>query len=392
MNSFNEIGGVPATASAHLQREILKGEWGFEGFVVSDWDSIGELVPHGVAVDASHAAKLALAAGSDMDMETNAYLEHLADLVGTGEIAEELIDDAVRRVLRVKFQLGLFDDPYRYCSAEREQELVLSPAHLDAAREVARRSIVLLKNEGDLLPLDKTKGTIAVIGPLAADKDTPLGSWRAKAVKNSAVSLLEGIEAVVGDEVEIHYAEGAPLTVGTRDFLHELEFNHDDRSGFDAAITAARGADAVVIAIGENAFQTGEGRSQVDISLKGVQSELLKAVHAVRLPTCPRSSKAGISVLRPGTPSPMFSSAITIPRASCRFHFRTTSARSRSITTSRTPAVRIRPVWSSGRTTPMFRRRRCSRSATGSATPPLPTPTFTSALRISRWGTRSGST
>jgi len=278
MNSFNEIGGVPATASSHLQREILKGEWNFDGFVVSDWGSIGELIPHGVAVDPRHAAQLAMVAGSDMDMESEAYLGQLADLVESGAIAGELIDDAVRRVLRIKHRLGLFDDPYRYCSAEREEKLVSSQAHVEAARDVARKSIVLLKNEGGLLPLDKIDGTIAVIGPLAADKDTPLGSWRAEAVDDSAVSLLEGIRAAVGDDVEIRYAQGAPLAVGTRSFLHELELNHDDRSGFSAAIATARDADTVILALGEVAFQTGEGRSQVDIGLKGVQDELLRAV------------------------------------------------------------------------------------------------------------------
>ncbi len=281
MNSFNEIGGVPTTASTHLQRGILKGEWAFDGFVVSDWGSIGELIPHGVAVDLRHAARLAMVAGSDMDMESNAYLEKLDALVESGDITEDLVDEAVRRVLRIKHRLGLFDDPYRYCNAEREEKLVFSQAHLDAARDVARKSIVLLKNEDGLLPLNKTSGTIAVIGPLAADKDAPLGNWRAKAIDDSAVSLLEGIRAAVTDEVEIRYTEGAPLAVGTRSTHHEMEINHDDRSGFAAAIAAARGADAVVIAIGEVAFQTGEGRSQVDIRLKGVQEELLKAVHEV---------------------------------------------------------------------------------------------------------------
>jgi beta-glucosidase len=280
MNAFNDIGGVPATASSHLQREILKGEWGFEGFVVSDWESIGELTVHGVASDLRQAAAIAITAGSDMDMESDAYVDHLADLVQSGAVSERLVDDAVRRILRIKFQLGLFDDPYRYCDADRERRVVLSQEHLDAARDVARRSIVLLKNEGDLLPLDKTRGSIAVIGALAADKDTPLGSWRARALPDSAVSLLEGIRAAVGDDVEITYAEGAPLAVGGRSFLHELEINSDDTSGFPAAVAAAKAADTVVIAVGEEAFQSGEARSQVDIGLKGVQQQLLEQVHA----------------------------------------------------------------------------------------------------------------
>ena len=281
MNGFNEIGGVPVTASSHLQREILKGEWGFEGFVVSDWESIGELTVHGVAADLREASAMAITAGSDIDMQSEAYLDHLADLVQAGVVSEELIDDAVRRILTIKFRLGLFDDPYRYCDADREERVISSRQHLDAARDVARRSIVLLKNEGDLLPLDRAAGSIAVIGPLAADTDTPLGSWRARAIPNSAVSLLDGIRAAVGDSVEVTSAEGAPLAVGERGFLQELTFNTDDISGFAAAVAAAEAADTVVIALGEEAFQSGEARSQVDIGLKGVQQELLERVLAV---------------------------------------------------------------------------------------------------------------
>ncbi len=280
MNSFNEIGGVPATASVHLQRDILKGEWGFEGFVVSDWSSIGELVPHGVAKDLREAALLAIRAGSDMDMEAGAYLGHLAELVRAGVVEERWIDDAVRRILRVKFALGLFDDPYRYSSPEREKELLLHPRHLEVSREVARKSIVLLKNEGGILPLRRDLKSIAVIGWLAADKDAPLGSWRAQAVAGSAVSLLEGIRAAVAPATQVLHAEGAALVTGPRNFLRNLTYNTTDRSGFAAAVEAAKQAEVVVIAVGEDAWQSGEGRSQVDIGLKGLQEELLKEVYA----------------------------------------------------------------------------------------------------------------
>ncbi len=281
MNAFNEIGGTPATASAYLQRTLLKGEWSFEGFVVSDWGSIGELVPHGVAAGARQAASLALTAGSDMDMESDAYYGHLAELVRIGELDVGLIDDAVRRVLRIKHHLGLFDDPYRYSDPEREKRLVLSNEHLAAAREVARKSIVLLKNEGGLLPLARDAGTIAVVGALAADKDTPLGSWRGRAISHSAISLLEGVRAAVGPEVTVRYAAGASLGVGERSFIRELELNEDDRSGFAEAKAAATGADVVIFAFGEEAFQSGEGRSQVDVGLKGVQLDLLREILAV---------------------------------------------------------------------------------------------------------------
>jgi len=278
MNSFNEIGGVPATGSVLLQRQILKGEWGFAGFVVSDWGSIGEMVPHGYVENLEQAARVAVLAGSDMDMESRAYVSHLLGLVRSGTVDEKLVDDAVRRVLRVKFRLGLFDDPYRYSDPAREQRVLADPTHQRATLEVARASIVLLKNEAGLLPLDKGARSIAVIGPLAADKDSPLAGWRAQAQANSAVSLLEGIQAAVSPATRVVHAEGAKLAKGRRGSAFELTFNTDDRSGLAAAVEAARGAEVVVMALGEDGFQTGEGRSQVDIGLKGLQEELLRAV------------------------------------------------------------------------------------------------------------------
>jgi beta-glucosidase len=280
MNAFNEIGGVPSTANAHLQRDILKGEWGFGGFVVSDWGSIREMVTHGVAADNAAAARLAIMAGNDMDMESNAYREALASLVHSGAVPMATVDEAVRRILRVKFALGLFADPYRYCDPERERRELANPAHAAKAREVARESMVLLKNEGALLPLARTLKTIAVIGPLAADKDAPLGNWRADGANDSAVSLLEGVKAAVGPGTSVLYAEGAPLGVGLRGPSTELSLNTTDRSGFAAAVDAAKKADAVILALGEDGRQTGEARSQADIGLKGVQLDLLREVCA----------------------------------------------------------------------------------------------------------------
>jgi len=277
MNSFNEIGGIPATASVHLQREILKGEWGFKGFVVSDWGSIGEMVPHGFSDDLAHAAQQAIAAGSDMDMESRAYVAHLAGLVKSGKVDVKLINEAVRRVLRVKYALGLFDDPYRYSDASRERAATMTPEHLAAARDMARKSIVLLKNDG-ILPLDKSVRSIAVIGPLADDKDSPLGNWRGQGAAGSAVSLLEGVKAAVSPATRVLYAEGAKLVTGPRSFSAPSVYNTTDRSGFPAAVEAARAADVVLLAIGEDAYQSGEGRSQADIGLKGLQDELVRAV------------------------------------------------------------------------------------------------------------------
>jgi beta-glucosidase len=281
MNSFNEIGGVPTTSSSYLQRDLLKGQWGFEGVIISDWGSIVEMIKHGFASDEKHAAQLAMQGGSDMDMEGQCYEKHLVELVQEGTIPEEAIDDAARRVLRLKFQLGLFDDPYKYCDEEREAQTLLHPDHLKLAREAGRKSIVLLKNEGQLLPIKDSISSIAIIGPLAADKDVALGSWRAQAITNSAVSVLEGIQNAVGPDVKVAHAPGCVLITSERSFHHELEINHTDHSLIPEAVELARSSDLVILAIGEDAMQSGEGRSQVDIGLPGVQQALADAIYEV---------------------------------------------------------------------------------------------------------------
>ena len=278
MNAFNEIGGVPSTANHHLVRDLLKGEWGFEGFVVSDWNSVGELVPQGVAADRKEAAQLALEAGCDMDMEGYCFVNHLEELVNGGSMEEALIDDAARRVLRVKEQLGLFDDPYRYCSEERESSLLMAPEHMELAREVARRSLVLLKNEGGILPLRKQEQKIAVIGELAADKDSPLGSWRAQAIEGSAVSVVEGLQGA-GDPRTITYERGPRFVVSDSTAFGSVpDINSTDRTGLKEAVDAAARAGVVVIVLGENCFQSAEAKSVSDIRLKGLQLELLDRV------------------------------------------------------------------------------------------------------------------
>lgn len=277
MNGFNELGGMPVTGDRYLQREILKGDWAFQGFVVSDWASIGEMKSHGVAEDDRQAAKLAIIAGSDMDMEARAYERYLEELIESGEVNEALLDDAVRRILRIKFELGLFDDPYRYGDPEKAKTAMLTPENLAAARDAARKSAVLLKNDPQLLPLKKEGQRIGIIGDLAQHKDIPLGSWRAQAVQGSAVSLLEGMKAAVGDQ-NLRFAKGYTLTKGRRTFVHELTLVEGDQSGFAEAIAVAKSSDVVVMAMGEDCFQTGEGRSQVDVQLKGDQNELLREV------------------------------------------------------------------------------------------------------------------
>ncbi|WMI64921.1 beta-glucosidase BglX [Aestuariibaculum sp. YM273] len=279
MNSFNELNGIPATGNTFLQRDILKGQWNYEGFVVSDWGSINEMMAHGFAEDKKAAAKLAVTAGSDMDMESYAYVDELANLVREGHVDEALIDDAVKRILRVKFELGLFEDPFKYCDSETEKKVIGSKEINDAVLDVAKKSIVLLKNENQLLPLKKSGQNIALIGALAADKTSPLGSWRIAAKDSTAVSVLEGMQQY--SENRLTYAKGADLTYGETTFAKELDINISDKSEFSEAVSIAKNADVVVMVLGEHGFQSGEARSRVNLDLPGVQQELLEAVFAV---------------------------------------------------------------------------------------------------------------
>jgi len=227
MSAFNEVDGIPATGHKGLQRDILKNSWKWDGFIVSDWASIAELVPHGYAKDKVEAAERAIISGNDMDMEGRAYEVGLEKLIKEGKIDEKLIEDATRRILRTKFKLGLFKDPFKYIDENREKNDLYTKENLEAARDVAKKSIVLLKNDKNILPLKKDIGSIAVIGALANDKDTPIGSWRAQAVQNSAVSLLEGIKNAVDKSVKVSYAKGVAVGKGDRSFIKELAVNHD---------------------------------------------------------------------------------------------------------------------------------------------------------------------
>lgn len=304
MNSFNEIDGIPSTGNRNLQRDILKGEWNWDGFVVSDWSSIPEMINHGFAKDKKQAAEIAIKAGSDMDMEGGAYETNLRELVSEGSVDEKLIDDAVKRVLRVKFKLGLFDDPYKYSNSEIAANISYED-HKKAARDIARKSIVLLKNENNLLPLKPGVKSIAVIGPLANDKDSPLGNWRAQGEANSAVSVLEGIKTAVGRDVKVDYALGTTLGIGERSFLMPLEINTTDRSGFKEALEIAKISEQVIMVLGEDAFQSGEGRSQSKIGLAGLQQELLEEIYKV--------NKNIVLVLINGRPLELSWSADNIP-------------------------------------------------------------------------------
>lgn len=279
MNSFNELNGIPATGSSYLQREVLKGDWKFDGLMVSDWGSINEMIAHGFAKDSKQAAEMAINAGSDMDMESSAYVTYLVALVKEGKVKERLIDDAARRVLKVKFELGLFDDPYKYCDENRELVTIGKPEFQEGVLDMARKSIVLLKNEKELLPLKKSGQKIAVIGALASDKTSPLGSWRIAADDESAVSVLEGLQKYKGNQLT--YAKGANVTIGRTQFIWETKINTTDKSEFAAAIAIAKQAEVVIMVLGEHGLQSGEGRSRTEIGLPGVQQELLEAVYKV---------------------------------------------------------------------------------------------------------------
>ena len=284
MNSFNVLNGIPATANKFLQRDILKDAWKFTGFVVSDWGSGVEMINHGFAKDLQQVAQLSANAGSDMDMESYAYVAHLKALVEAGKVDIKLIDDAVKRILRVKFKLGLFDDPYRYCDAAREKALIYNPTHTAAALDVAKRSIVLLKNtyiQGSgrsLLPIDKNQQQIAVIGALANDKNSPLGGWRIGSDDNTAISVMEGLQRYTAN---LKYAKGADVAIGKTDFINEVKINETDKSGFKAAVQLAASSKLVIMVLGEDGYQSGEGRSRSKLDLPGVQQQLLEAVYAV---------------------------------------------------------------------------------------------------------------
>jgi beta-glucosidase len=271
MSSFNEIAGVPSTANRWLLTTLLRDEWRFPGFVVSDWTSIAELQQHGVAGSRAEAGKLALEAGVDMDMVSRIYLEDLPALVRSGRIPVATVDRAVRRILRAKAALGLFDDPYHGASVEREQAVLLAPEHRALARRVADRAIVLLRNEGNLLPLTSARHTIAVVGPVADDPGAALGSWPGHGDPRDAVTVLAGLRERAGTAFDVRYAKGAGIT-------------DTATAGFAEAVALARQADVAVLVLGEAGDMSGEAASRSSLALPGVQEQLLEAVQATGTP------------------------------------------------------------------------------------------------------------
>ena len=267
MNSFNDINGIPATGNKYLQRDLLKGAWNFQGFVVSDWGSIGEMIPHGFAKDNKDAALKAIIAGSDMDMESRSYINHLAELVKEGKVDIQLVDDAVRRILTKKYELGLFDDPYRFINEKREKEQANNPEHRKFAREIGAKSIVLLKNENQLLPLSPTTKKVAIIGPFAKATVENHGFWSIAFPDDSQriVTQFDGIKAQLDKNSELLYAKGCNA-------------NDNDKSLFAEAVETAKKADVVIMTLGEGHAMSGEAKSRSNIHFSGVQEDLLKEI------------------------------------------------------------------------------------------------------------------
>lgn len=264
MTAFNELNGIPATANEYIFKDILRDEWGFNGFVVTDYTAINELVNHGYAENEKHAAELAINSGIDMDMMSGAYRRFLKELIIEGKVDETLVNEACRKILLAKFKLGLFDDPYKYSNEQREKEIIYHPEFLESARKIASKSSVLLKNINKTLPLNK-KQTIALIGPLVKDKKSIIGSWAAAGDRNGkAISIFQGIKEYL-DDSNIMFAQGC-----------DIESN--DYSGFNEAINIAKKADKIIMVLGEDYNMSGEAASKTSIKLPGIQTELIKII------------------------------------------------------------------------------------------------------------------
>lgn len=271
MSAFNEIAGIPSSANPWLTDSLLRGEWGFKGFVVSDWTSVAELMHHGIAATPADAGRLALEAGVDMDMVSNIYVRDLPDLVRRNVIPEAVVDTAVRRVLEAKARLGLFRDPYRGADPAREQAAMLTPEHRALARRVAQEAMVLLKNAHDLLPVAPRVRSLAVIGPLAASQSEPLGPWAGRGEAKDVISVLQGIRERAPHGTTVRYAAGCGIT-------------DSSTAGFAQAVAAAKQAQLAILVLGEAADMSGEAASRAFLGLPGVQEQLLEKVAATGTP------------------------------------------------------------------------------------------------------------
>ena len=269
MSTYIDLCGIPAPANRYLLTTILHEEWGFEGFVVSDWNSVGELINHGLAGTLEEAAKEAVGAGLDMDMTSGAYERSLARLVKGGKISEKAVDEAVRRILRIKFKLGLFERPY--VDPKRARRILQNREHVETALDLARRSIVLLKNDKGLLPLRKSIKSVAVIGPLANDRKDPLGPWSCMGNPKDVVTVLDGIKSTVSPRTKVLYSKGC-------------EIERTSTKGFEDAVNKAKESEVVIVVVGESKDMSGEAASRSSLDLPGVQEELVKAVYETGVP------------------------------------------------------------------------------------------------------------
>jgi beta-glucosidase len=272
MASFNEINGVPSTGNPWLMNQLLRGEWDFEGFVVSDYTGDEEMIAHGFAKDARDATRLAFLAGVDMSMQSGFYRTHLPGLVQSGDVPQERLDQSVRRVLAMKAMLGLFDDPFRRINERREQSRSMNRRTLALSREAGRKSIVMLKNDGDLLPLPRSGKRIALIGPFAAGQHDLVGPWVVYGDDAKAVDLATGVREALAERNSVIVAEGSGIVEALP-------------GGIEQAVAAARAADVVVLAIGESQNMSGEAQSRTEIVVPEPQQQLAEAVAAVGKPT-----------------------------------------------------------------------------------------------------------
>ncbi len=269
MSAFNDLNGVPTSANPFTLTQVLRREWKFDGFVVSDYESVKELMNHGLAATEAEAARAGVNAGVDMEMVSRLYNKHGAQLIKEGKVSQATVDEAVRRVLRIKFRLGLFEKPY--ADEARERAEIMNAEHLAAAREIAGRSMVLLRNERETLPLAKSLKSIAVIGPLADDQKNVIGSWTGDGKAEDAVTVLAGIKTKVSPRTKVAYAKGCELACENAD-------------GFAEAVRVARESDAAIVVVGESAEMSGEAASRSSLDLPGRQLDLIKAIHATGKP------------------------------------------------------------------------------------------------------------
>lgn len=265
MTSFNEIAGVPSTCNKWLLTDILRNTWNFEGFVVSDYTAVNELMDHGIASDSAMAAQISINAGTDMDMISAAYLNHLTYLIKQGKVSEKTVDTAVKRILVAKFKLGLFDNPYKYLNKNRETNDILKPEYMDLARQAVAKSCVLLKNKNQTLPIKKGIKSIAIIGPLAGDKNNIGGSNTAASDPMNSMSIITGVKGKLSSDAKILFAQGCNI-------------NDKDTSKFNEAVAVAYQAEFVILALGENSFMSGESKSRTNLALPGVQLELARKI------------------------------------------------------------------------------------------------------------------